>query len=150
MLDIDEMGQKEIHELLHKVGRGHLGCIGEGHPYVVPMHYYLKDSEIYIFTTEGMKTKYMDVNPAVCLQIEEVDDLLHWRSVVVTGRAERLTVKQNIDQAMQFIKAENPTLSPALNRTWIDAWGRAEVVAIYRIQESEISGRTTDGVSSTS
>jgi len=68
----------------------------------------------------------------------------------VTGRAEPLTVKQNIDQAMQFIKAENPTLSPALNRTWIDAWGRAEVIAIYRIHESEISGRTTNGVSSKS
>ena len=150
MLDIDEMGQKEINELLNKVGRGHLGCIGEGHPYVVPMHYYIKDSEIYIFTTEGMKTKYMDANPQVCLQIEEVQDLLHWRSIIVTGRAERLTVKQNIDQAMQFIEAENPTLSPALNRTWIDAWGRAEVIAIYRIHESEISGRTTDGVSSNS
>jgi uncharacterized protein len=24
MLDIDEMGQAEIHELLHKVGYGHL------------------------------------------------------------------------------------------------------------------------------
>jgi len=150
MLDIDEMGQKEIYELLNKVGRGHLGCIGEGHPYVVPMHYYLKDSEIYIFTTEGMKTKYMNANPEVCLQIEEVDDLLHWRSIIVTGRAEPLTVKQNIDQAMQFIKAENPTLSPALNRTWIDAWGRSEVIAIYRIHESEISGRTTNGVSSKS
>lgn len=150
MLDIDEMSTKEIMDLLHKVGHGHLGFVGEGHPYVVPMHYYLRDSAIYIFTTVGMKTEYMDANPEVCLQIEEVDDLLHWRSVVVTGRAERLTVKQNIDQAMQFIKTENPTLSPALNRTWIDAWGRGEVIAIYRIYESEISGRTTDGVSSKS
>ena len=150
MLDIDEMSTKEIMDLLHKVGHGHLGFVGEGHPYVVPMHYYLRDSAIYIFTTVGMKTEYMDANPEVCLQIEEVDNLLHWRSVVVTGRAERLTVKQNIDQAMQFIKTENPTLSPALNRTWIDAWGRGEVIAIYRIYESEISGRTTDGVSSKS
>ncbi len=32
MLDIDEMGQKEIHGLLHKVGYGHLGCVHEGKP----------------------------------------------------------------------------------------------------------------------
>ena len=148
MLDIDEMGQKEIHELLHKVGYGHLGCIGEGYPYIVPMHYYLKDSEIYIFTTVGMKTEYMDANPKVCLQIEEVHDPVHWRSVVVNGRAERLTEQQDIDRVMQFVKTQNPTLSPAINRTWIDAWGRAEVIAIYRIHENEMSGRTTDGVSS--
>lgn len=84
------MSTKEIIDFLPKVGYGHLACIGEGHPYIVPMHYYLKDSQIYIFTTEGMKTKYMDANPEVCLQIEEVHDLLHWRSVVVNGRAERL------------------------------------------------------------
>ncbi len=40
MLDIDEMNTKEMHELLQKVGHGHLGCSLEGHPYVVPMHYF--------------------------------------------------------------------------------------------------------------
>lgn len=148
MLDIDEMNAKEIQDLLESVGHGHFGCVLEGHPYVVPMHYYLKDSEIYIFTTEGMKTQYMDANPKVCLQIEEVHDLMHWRSVVVMGRADRLTEPQDIDRAMQLIKAQNPTLSPALNRTWIDAWGRAEVIAIYCIHPTEITGRTTEGISS--
>jgi nitroimidazol reductase NimA-like FMN-containing flavoprotein (pyridoxamine 5'-phosphate oxidase superfamily) len=149
MLDIDEMSTKEIMDLLHKVGHGHLGFVGEGHPYVVPMHYYLKDSAIYIFTTVGMKTQYMDANPEVCLQIEEIqDDLLHWRSVVVNGRAEHITLGQDIDRVMQFVKTQNPTLSPAINRTWIDAWGRAEVMALYRIHPSEMSGRTTDGISS--
>lgn len=148
MLDIDEMGQKEIQDFLQQVGYGHLGFIHEGKPYVMPMHYYLQDSDIYLFTTEGMKTHDIDANPEVCLQVEEIHDPLHWRSVIVTGRAERLTLGQDIDRAMQFIKERNPTLSPAINRTWIDAWGRAEVIAIYRIYNSEMSGRTTDGVSS--
>jgi len=37
---------------------------------------------------------------------------------------------------------------PAINRTWIDARGRYEAIAIYRIDVNEMSGRTTDGVSS--
>jgi nitroimidazol reductase NimA-like FMN-containing flavoprotein (pyridoxamine 5'-phosphate oxidase superfamily) len=148
MLDIDEMGQKEIQDLLQQVGYGHLGYIHEGKPYVMPMHYYLQDSDIYLFTTEGMKTHDIDANPEVCLQVEEIHDPLHWRSVIVTGRAERLTVQQDIAQAMQLIKERNPTLSPAINRTWVDALGRAEVIAIYRIYKSEMSGRTTEGVSS--
>jgi nitroimidazol reductase NimA-like FMN-containing flavoprotein (pyridoxamine 5'-phosphate oxidase superfamily) len=148
VLDIDEMSSKEIHELLHQVGYGHLGCIHAGKPYVMPMRYYLEGSDIYLLTTVGMKTHDLDANPEVCLQVEEIHDLLHWRSVIVNGRAERLTAQPDIDHVMQFIKDRNPTLSPAINRTWIDSWGRAEVAVIYRIHPSEMSGRTTDGVSS--
>jgi uncharacterized protein len=149
MLDIDEMSSKEIYELLRKIGYGHLGFIHEGKPYVMPMHYYLEGEEIYMFTTEGMKTHDIDASPEICLQVEEViDDPLHWRSVIVAGEAKRLTEKVEIDRVRTLIKEVNPTLSPAINRTWIDSWGRAEVVAIYRVYPSEMSGRTTDGVSS--
>jgi uncharacterized protein len=150
MLDIDEMNQNEIFDLLQRVGHGHLGCALENRPYVVPMHYYLDEADLYIFTTVGMKTQYMDANPEVCLQVEEVNDLEHWRSVTVTGRAEHITDQQDIDRVMQLVKTRNPTLSPAMNRTWIDAWGRAEVMALYRIYPSDMTGRTTDGSSSKS
>ena len=149
MLDIDEMSSKEIYELLRKIGYGHLGFIHEGKPYVMPMHYYLEHEDIYMFTTEGMKTHDIDASPEICLQVEEIiNDPLHWRSVIVTGQAKRLTEKVDIERVKKLIKEVNPTLSPALNRTWIDSWGRAEVVAIYRVYPSEMSGRTTDGVSS--
>jgi uncharacterized protein len=68
--------------------------------------------------------------------------------VIVMGQAKRLTATADIDRAMQLIKARNPSLSPALNRTWIDSEGRPEVIVIYRIHPIEMSGRTTDGVSS--
>ena len=148
MLDIDEMGQKEIQDFLQQVGYGHLGFMHEGKPYVMPMHYYLQEKDIYLFTTEGMKTHDIEASPEVCLQVEEIHGPLHWRSVIVTGQAERLTEQQDVDRAMQFIKERNPTLSPAINRTWIDAQGRSEAIAIYRIYPGEMSGRTTDGVSS--
>ncbi|WP_309736975.1 pyridoxamine 5'-phosphate oxidase family protein [Chamaesiphon sp. OTE_75_metabat_556] len=149
MLDIDEMSSTEIYELLNKIGYGHLGFIHAGKPYVMPMHYYLEHEDIYMFTTEGMKTHDIDASPEICLQVEEIiNDPLHWRSVIVTGQANRLTEKSDIDRVRKSIKEINPTLSPALNRTWIDSWGRAEVVAIYRVNPSEMSGRTTDGVSS--
>ena len=144
MLDIDIMSSKEIQSLLQQVGYGHLGCALEGQPYVVPIQYYLEDSTIYIFTTEGQKTQYMDANPWVCLQVEDVRDLQSWRSVVVTGQAERLTQQSDFDRIMQLVKERNPTtLSPAISRTWIDALGRDNVVAIYRIQPSEVTGNQT-------
>ena len=148
MLDIDEMGQVEIHELLHKIGYGHLGFIHEGKPCVMPMHYYFDNSDIYLFTTVGMKTHDIDVDPDICLQVEEVHSLSHWRSVIVTGQAKHLTEQQDIDRITQLVKERNPLLSPAINRTWTDSLGRGEVVSIYRVTQGEMSGRTTDGISS--
>ena len=99
MLDIDEMSSTEIYELLRKIGYGHLGFTHEGKPYVMPMHYYLEGEEIYMFTTEGMKTHDIDASPDICLQVEEIiDDPLHWRSVIVAGQAKRLTEKADIDR----------------------------------------------------
>ncbi|WP_242051588.1 pyridoxamine 5'-phosphate oxidase family protein [Nostoc sp. FACHB-280] len=142
------MNSKEIHELLHQVGYGHLGCVHEGKPYVIPMYYYLEEEDIYLFTTVGMKTHDIDANPEICLQVEEINGPLHWRSIIVNGRASRLTEQPDIDRVMNLIKERNTTLSPAINRTWIDAEGRSEAIAIYRIHKSEISGRTTNGISS--
>ncbi|MGG6270347.1 pyridoxamine 5'-phosphate oxidase family protein [Leptolyngbya sp. AN03gr2] len=144
MLDIDEMNAKEIHNLLHRKEYGHLGCSLNGHPYVMPMHYYFEDSDFYLFTTEGMKTQYIEQNPEVCLQIEDIQSFAHWQSVIVMGRAERLTEQQEFDRAMELIKAHNSELSPAVSRTWVDAWGRGNVIAVYRIHASEMTGRMTD------
>ena len=141
MVEIEEMTPKERHALLQKVGYGHLGCTRDGRPYVVPIHYAYEDPDVYIFTTEGMKTEFIAANPEVCLQVEEAQDPAHWQSVIATGRAERLTRKEDTEHAMRFITERNPTLTPAMNRMWIDAWGRATTVAIYRIRPHMTSGR---------
>ena len=139
--------QKEIHELLHKVGYGHLGCIHEGKPYVMPMNYYLEEEDIYLFTTIGMKIHDLDANPKFVCRLKRCASASlaqrdrEWSSF-------RLTEQEDIDRVMHCVKERNPMLSPAINRTWIDTQGRSEVIAIYRIDASEMSGRTTDGVSS--
>jgi uncharacterized protein len=148
VLDIDEMGQDEIHELLAKVGYGHLGFIHAGKPCVMPMYYYLDNTNIYLFTTVGMKTHDMDADPDVCLQVEEFRSSEHWRSAIVMGRAKHVTAEPEIDRVMTLVKQRDATLSQAINRTWTDSWGRAEVISIYQIESGQMSGRTTDGVSS--
>jgi nitroimidazol reductase NimA-like FMN-containing flavoprotein (pyridoxamine 5'-phosphate oxidase superfamily) len=90
-----------------------------------------------------MKTDYIAANAEVCLQVEEVEDPAHWRSVIVIGRAERLARGEDMEHAMQAITESNPTLTPAINKTWIDVWGRANVIAIYCIHPNIMSGRKT-------
>jgi nitroimidazol reductase NimA-like FMN-containing flavoprotein (pyridoxamine 5'-phosphate oxidase superfamily) len=143
MIEVEEMTANEVHALLARDYYGHLGCARDNRPYVMPIHYAYQEPFIYIFTTEGMKTEFIAANPEVCLQVEEVVDPTNWKSVIATGKAERLTDKEEIEHAMQFITNANPTLTPALNKMWIDSWGRASHVTLYRIHPDIISGRKT-------
>ena len=143
MVEIEDMTPHDMHALLKRVGYGHLGCTRDGRPYVVPIHYAYEEPDIYIFTTEGQKTDYLSANPEVCLQVEEVQDPSHWQSVIANGRAELLRRAEEVDQARDLIERMNPTLTPAINRTWLDVWGRANVTAIYRIRPTHLSGRQT-------
>ena len=143
MLKVEDMSPADMHALLQRQDFGHLGCSRDGRPYVVPMNYAYDGKELFFFTTEGMKTQFIDANPLVCLQVEEVTDRSHWRSVMVIGRAERLTASEDTQQAMQLIVERNPSLTPAISATQLDTWGRAVDIALYRITPEMIDGRKT-------
>jgi nitroimidazol reductase NimA-like FMN-containing flavoprotein (pyridoxamine 5'-phosphate oxidase superfamily) len=143
MLKVEDMAPAEMHALLERASFGHLGCAREGRPYVVPMNYAFDGKHFYFFTTKGMKTQFIEANPQVCLQVEEVTDASHWRSVMVIGQAERLTKSEDTQRAMQLIVERNPSLTPAISATQLDTWGRAVDIALYRITPELIDGRQT-------
>ena len=143
MLKVEDMSPADMHALLQRENFGHLGCARDGRPYVVPMHYAYDGKELYFFTTQGMKTQYIDANPQVCLQVEEITDSTHWRSVMVIGRATEITNNEETQRAMKFITERNPSLTPAISATSLDSLGRAVEIALYRIMPEIIDGRKT-------
>ncbi len=143
MLKVEDMSPADMHALLQRENFGHLGCARDGRPYVVPMHYAYDGKELYFFTTQGMKTQYIDANPQVCLQVEEITDSTHWRSVMVIGRATEITNNEETQRAMKFITERNPSLTPAISATSLDSLGRAVDIALYRITPEIIDGRKT-------
>jgi nitroimidazol reductase NimA-like FMN-containing flavoprotein (pyridoxamine 5'-phosphate oxidase superfamily) len=143
MLKVEDMSPAEMHELLRRESFGHLGCARDGRPYVVPMHYAYDGKELFFFTTQGMKTHYIDANPQVCLQVEEIQDTTHWRSVMVVGKASEITKHDEMQRAMKFITERNPSLTPAISATQVDAMGRAVDIALYCITPELIDGRKT-------
>jgi nitroimidazol reductase NimA-like FMN-containing flavoprotein (pyridoxamine 5'-phosphate oxidase superfamily) len=143
MLEVREMSQEEMEALLGRAPYGHLGVARDGHPYVVPMHYAYEDGVLYFFTTEGTKTEFIAANGEVCFQVDEVTDPLDWRSVMVTGRAERLTAEAETEHAMQALTGRNPQLAPALSHTRIGPWTRPSHVVIYRVRPAAVYGRQT-------
>jgi nitroimidazol reductase NimA-like FMN-containing flavoprotein (pyridoxamine 5'-phosphate oxidase superfamily) len=143
MLKVEDMTPADMHALLERESFGHLGCARDGRPYVVPMNYAYDGKELYFFTTEGMKTQFIQSNPQVCLQVEEITDSTHWRSVMVIGKAEQLTGNEDMQRAMKLITDRNPSLTPAISATQLDTWGRAVDIALYRITPEVIDGRET-------
>lgn len=143
MLRVEDMAPAEMHALLQRESFGHLGCARGGRPYVVPMQYAYDGKELFFFTTQGMKTQFIDANPQVCLQVEEITDSTHWRSVMVIGKAEQITRNEEMQQAMKLITERDPSLTPAISSTELDALGRAIDIALYRITPELIDGRKT-------
>ena len=143
MLTVEDMSPAEMHALLQRESFGHLGCARGNRPYVVPMHYAYDGKELYFFTTHGMKTQYIDANQQVCLQVEEITDSTHWKSVMVIGRAHEITTNEEMQRAMSIITERNPTLTPAISATQVDSLGRAVDIALYRITPEMIDGRKT-------
>jgi uncharacterized protein len=145
MIEIESMLSSAINELLKRVYYGHLGCAEHNQPYVVPIHFVYDGDFFYIFTTPGKKSEIIDVNPNVCIQLEEILENDHWQSVLVTGEATAVTDDAERAKAMTLIRAVNPTLNPALSIRWMDSWVQEirDIEKVYRIKPTSITGRST-------
>jgi uncharacterized protein len=143
MLKVEDMSPTEMYALLRRESFGHLACARDNRPYVIPMNYAYDGKDLYFFTTEGMKTQFIQANPQVCLQVEEITDTTHWKSVMVVGVANEITGSEGMQSAMKLITEKNPSLTPAISATQVDSMGRAVDIALYRITPEVIDGRQT-------
>ena len=143
MIEIRELGTKEIEELVTRLDYGHMACCDGGEPYVVPVHYAYVDGYIYLYTTQGKKSDILAQNPRICLQIEEVEDNQNWSSVIVYGEAQRLADEADRTKAIEAVVRINPTLTPAVAIRWMDNWVRENIEVIYRITPLQMTGRAS-------
>lgn len=82
-----ELEQNEIEELVSRNRVGRLGVSVNDQPYVVPVSYAYHEGKIYIHSGRGKKTQYLEKNPRVCFQTDEIYGNGSWKSVIVYGKA---------------------------------------------------------------
>ena len=89
---IKDLGTKEGRQLLCDNYIGHLAFISGGWPHSIPITFYYSDSKntIISYAAEGHKIKAMRQNPKVSLEVNEIDSVSNWRSVLVYGEFEEL------------------------------------------------------------
>lgn len=146
MIEILAMSERDVEDLLRRVGYGHFACSRDHQPYVVPINYVYEHGEIYIYTTAGLKSEIVKLNPLVCLQVEENRPDGGWRSVVVTGEAHLIVDPVQREMAVAIIRGSNPSLLPALALKWKNDWLRTNVEVVYSVKIKTMTGLTTSEI----
>ncbi len=82
---LGELDHRQIEEILHAEVVARLGCISDGQVYVVPVTYVYDGTYVYGHAMDGAKLRAMRTHPQVCVEVEQVDDLSNWRSVIAWG-----------------------------------------------------------------
>ena len=85
---LGELTESEIEDLLGSEVIARIGCISDGRVYVVPVTYVYDGTYIWGHAMDGAKLRAMRSDPEVCVEVEHVDDLSNWRSVIARGRFE--------------------------------------------------------------
>jgi nitroimidazol reductase NimA-like FMN-containing flavoprotein (pyridoxamine 5'-phosphate oxidase superfamily) len=87
---LGKLDARAIEELLASEVTGRIGCHADGRTYVVPITYAYEDGSVYCHSAEGLKLRLMRKNPVVCFEVDRVQDMGNWKSVIATGRFEEL------------------------------------------------------------
>ena len=85
---LGELNAEEIEEVLHSEVIGRIGCVSDGWPYVVPVSYAYDGESIYAHSAEGLKISAMRDSPRVCFEVERIESMKKWRTVIARGQFE--------------------------------------------------------------
>jgi nitroimidazol reductase NimA-like FMN-containing flavoprotein (pyridoxamine 5'-phosphate oxidase superfamily) len=143
------LSDEQIDAVLRSEVVGRIGCHADGKTYVVPVVYAYDGSAIYGHSNEGLKLFMLRANPAVCFEVDHVERLDNWQSVIVSGqfqelhgaeadRAEQLLIERLRPVLADQIEELSQPPAPAIGRD-NDLLVRRAVV--YRIALTERTGR---------
>lgn len=144
---IETLSDQEIMNVVAGSIVGRLGCHAGGKTYVVPISFAYDSGYIYARTFEGMKIDMMRENPEVCFQVDQMQSMADWKSVIVWGTFEELEKKADREMGLKILlsrilpKVSSETVK--FTPEWPFASGNLSEIEgiVFRIRISEMSGR---------
>ena len=139
----------EIERLLASEFTGRIGCNADGRTYVVPITYAYRSGNVYCHGAEGQKVRMMRKQPDVCFEIDRVEDLGNWKSVIAEGRFYELGGREALEAMDVLIarfaeleRTQEPHPSYVLRASEAES-SRADgrPIVLFRIQLAEKTGR---------
>ena len=129
---------EQAFKLLGRQKLGRLGCITEVGPYIVPINYDYADGCIYSHSLPGMKISALRKDPRACLQVDEIDSAIRWRSVLAFGSYEEIRKPTERSEALNRLLQHFPMLTPVESALADD--GDDLGVIVFRIRIERVTG----------
>jgi uncharacterized protein len=97
------LNDTDIEIILGRNLLGRLGCTDGVITYVVPVNYVYDGHYIIAHSTDGKKIRYMRKNPKVCFEVDEMEDMMNWRSVIAWGDFEEINDELEKQQILSMM-----------------------------------------------
>ena len=138
--NINTLSEAESLQLLARNTFAHLACHIHDQIYVLPITYAFEDGYFYSHSKPGRKIEMMRKNSSICIQVEEVQDFFHWKSVIAWGKFEELK-EDRASSAMRLLIRKVVGKGDAISPLELDLTAQLESTIIYQMKVDSISGR---------
>ena len=145
---ITMLDNQQAREVLQSAHLARLGCIVNGEPYVVPINCHLEGESLYSHSLQGLKINGLRENPRACVQVDEIDSDLNWRSVMAFGKFEEITDQDERTEILTKLLRDFPMLTPVESAIAED--GSPMEIVVFRIKIDRITGVSEGSISANS
>lgn len=135
---IKTLSNDDARRLFQTARVGRLGCVVNGEPYVVPISFHLDGDSCYVHSLPGLKISGLRENPRACVQVDQVENDLRWRSAIAFGVYEEITKPDERANILKKLLREFPMLTPVEAAITID--GAPPQPIVYRIKIERLTG----------
>ena len=132
------LSNDEARQLFQSARVARLGCIVNGEPYVVPINCHLDGDHLYSHSLSGLKITGLRENPRACVQVDEIESDLRWRSAIAFGNYEEVTKPNERADVLSTLLHKFPMLTPVESAIAID--GISPEVIVFRINMERLTG----------
>jgi len=132
------LNNEEARQLFQAARVVRLGCIVNGEPYVVPINCHLEGDHLYSHSLSGLKIAGLRENPHACVQVDEIESDLRWRSAIAFGKYEEITKPNERADVLSRLLRKFPMLTPVESAIAMD--GMSREVIVFRIKIERLTG----------
>jgi len=135
---IKMLSNDEARRLFQETRVARLGCIVNGEPYVVPISCHLEGDYLYSHSLPGTKISGLRQDPHACVQVDEIESDLQWRSAIAFGTYEEIIKPSERSDVLTKLLRRFPLLTPVESAIAID--GIPPEVIVFRIKIQRLTG----------
>src|SRR6476619_7619969 len=122
------LSNEAARHLFHEARVVRLGCSVNGEPYVVPINCHLEGDYLYSHSLYGLKISGLRENPRACVQVDEIESDLRWKSAMAFGKFEEVTKSSEHGDLLIKLLRKFRMLTPGTSTIAID--GSAQEVIV--------------------